>query len=49
VSVPIAWDELDDSDLAPDRWHVDDVGERIRSHGDPLAPLIGKQQRLPEV
>jgi bifunctional non-homologous end joining protein LigD len=49
VSVPIAWDELDDSDLAPDRWHVDDVGERIRSHGDPLAPLIGKQQRLPEL
>ncbi len=47
VSVPITWDELDDPDLRPDRWTIDDVGDRLRASGDPLAPLIGVQQRLP--
>ena len=47
VSVPISWDELDDADLAPDRWTLRSVGERIRTAGDPLAPLVGLQQRLP--
>ena len=47
VSVPITWDELDDPDLAPDRWTMDTIGERVRTAGDPMAPLIGAQQRLP--
>ncbi len=47
VSVPISWDELDDPQLRPDRWHVDDVGERLAALGDPIAPLIGVQQVLP--
>jgi bifunctional non-homologous end joining protein LigD len=47
VSVPITWDELDDPDLRPDRWTVRDVGERLATAGDPLAPLIGRPQRLP--
>ena len=47
VSVPLSWDELDDDDLRPDRWTVDDVAERLRRAGDPLAPLIGRAQRLP--
>jgi bifunctional non-homologous end joining protein LigD len=47
VSVPIRWDELDDPDLRPDRWTIADIGERLHSAGDPLAPLIGVQQRLP--
>ncbi|MET0325999.1 MAG: ATP-dependent DNA ligase, partial [Ilumatobacteraceae bacterium] len=47
VSVPIAWDELDDPDLTPGRWTIADIGERVAHHGDPLAPLIGLQQRLP--
>jgi bifunctional non-homologous end joining protein LigD len=47
VSVPITWDELDDPDLAPDRWTIRTVGERLATAGDPLAPLIGLQQRLP--
>jgi bifunctional non-homologous end joining protein LigD len=46
VSVPITWDELDDPDLRPDSWTIATVGERLRRHGDPLAPLIGLQQRL---
>jgi bifunctional non-homologous end joining protein LigD len=47
VSVPISWDELDDTDLRPDRWTIRTVGERLAAAGDPLAPLIGLQQRLP--
>jgi bifunctional non-homologous end joining protein LigD len=49
VSVPIGWDELDDPDLRPDRWTIDSVHERLRASGDPLAPLIGRQQRLPKL
>lgn len=47
VSVPITWDELDDPDLRPNRWRIRDVAERLDSAGDPLAPLIGRSQRLP--
>jgi bifunctional non-homologous end joining protein LigD len=49
VSVPIRWDELDDPDLRSDRWSIDDVGHRLAEHGDPLQPLIGMQQRLPQI
>jgi bifunctional non-homologous end joining protein LigD len=47
VSVPITWDELDDPDLRSDRWTIRTVGERLAHAGDPLAPLVGLQQRLP--
>lgn len=47
VSVPIRWDELDDPDLAPDRWTVRTVPERVRAVGDPLRALIGRPQKLP--
>jgi bifunctional non-homologous end joining protein LigD len=47
VSVPIAWDELDDPDLRPDRWTIGTVLDRVAEAGDPLAPLVGRQQRLP--
>ena len=47
VSVPISWDELDDNDLCPGRWTIRNVHDRLESLGDPLAPLIGLQQRLP--
>jgi bifunctional non-homologous end joining protein LigD len=47
VSVPIEWDELDDRALRPDRWNIRTVARRLRDHGDPLAPLVGLQQRLP--
>jgi bifunctional non-homologous end joining protein LigD len=49
VSVPIEWDELDDPELRPDGWDIRTVGERIRTSGDPLAPLIGVQQQLPKL
>lgn len=49
VSVPITWDELDDPDLAPDRWTIADVDARLAEAGDPLAPLVGLRQRLPRL
>ena len=47
VSVPIAWDELDDPDLRPDGWTIRTALDRIRDGGDPLAPLIDRRQELP--
>ena len=49
VSVPITWDELDDPDLTPDRWTIHTIGHRVDTLGDPLAPLIGRQQQLPQL
>jgi bifunctional non-homologous end joining protein LigD len=49
VSVPITWDELDDPDLSPDRWNLRNIGERLAEAGDPLAPLVGTQQKLPKI
>jgi bifunctional non-homologous end joining protein LigD len=49
VSAPISWDELDDPDLRPDRWTILDVAGRLATSGDPLAPLIGLDQRLPKL
>ncbi len=47
VSVPIRWDELEDPDLRPDRWTIRTVLDRLTAVGDPLAPLIGRPQKLP--
>jgi len=49
VSVPISWDELDDPDLRPDRWTIRTVLDRLHDRGDPLRPLIGRQQELPDL
>ncbi|MEP7204191.1 MAG: DNA polymerase ligase N-terminal domain-containing protein [Ilumatobacteraceae bacterium] len=49
VSVSISWDELDDFDLRPDKWNISNVADRLGAAGDPLAALIGLQQRLPKL
>lgn len=49
VSVPIAWDELDDPDLRPDRWTIRTVLDRIAEQGDPFRALLGSAQELPEI
>nr|WP_017982514.1 hypothetical protein [Amycolatopsis methanolica] len=49
MSVPITWDELDDPALRADRWTVRTVLDRVAEAGDPLAPLIGLPQQLPEL
>jgi bifunctional non-homologous end joining protein LigD len=49
VSVPIAWDELDDPELRPDRWTVRTVLDRLAERGDPFRALLGSAQELPEL
>ena len=41
VSVPIAWDELDDPELRPDRWTIRTVLDRLDRAGDPFRALLG--------
>jgi bifunctional non-homologous end joining protein LigD len=47
VSMPIAWDELDDPDLRSDRWTIRDVAGRLDDVGDLMAPMLRRAQRLP--
>jgi bifunctional non-homologous end joining protein LigD len=49
VSVPIRWDELEDPEIRPDRWTIRTVLERLDQTGDPMAALIGRQQKLPKI
>ena len=49
VSVPIAWDELEDEALRSDRWTIRTVLDRLNVESDPLRPLIGVQQSLPSL
>ncbi len=47
VSMPITWDELDDPDLAPDRWTMATAPDRIAEVGDLFAPVLSEPQALP--
>jgi bifunctional non-homologous end joining protein LigD len=47
VSAPIHWEELDAPDLAPDRWTIRNVVERVAGIGDPWAGLQADHQALP--
>ena len=47
VSMTVGWDELDDDDLRPDRWTIRTALDRLADVGDPLRPLVGRQQVLP--
>ncbi len=49
VSVPITWDELDDPDLASDRWTIRDVPDRIAVLGDVFAGAQSDEQDLPRI
>ncbi len=49
VSAPITWDELEDPRLAPDRWTVRDVLDRVARIGDPWAGLPDDRQALPQL
>ena len=39
VATPIAWEELSDSKLRPDRWNVTNVLRRLAAKGDPWADI----------
>jgi len=47
VSMPIAWDELDDAELRSDRWTIRDVAVRLDAVGDLMAPMLLVAQQLP--
>ena len=47
VSAPIAWDELDDPTLTPERWTIRTIVDRVRSVGDLFAPVQIDLQDLP--
>ena len=47
MSAPITWDELDDPDLRPDGWTIRTVLDRLAERGDPWAPMLAVEQRLP--
>ena len=47
VSVPIAWAELDDPELAPDRWTIRTVLDRVATVGDPMREALSRPQTLP--
>jgi bifunctional non-homologous end joining protein LigD len=47
VSAPISWEELDDPALAPDRWTIGSLGERLAAVGDLFAPALTEAQELP--
>ncbi|MEO5939518.1 MAG: DNA ligase D [Candidatus Limnocylindrales bacterium] len=49
VSTPIAWDELDDPELRPDRWTIRTIVERVAQVGDLFAPAQTDLQVLPPV
>jgi bifunctional non-homologous end joining protein LigD len=49
VSAPIAWDELDDPKLRPDRWTIRDIVERVAKVGDLFAAAQTDAQELPKV
>jgi bifunctional non-homologous end joining protein LigD len=49
VSAPIAWDELDDPDLRPDRWSIRTIVERVAERGDLFADAQADLQVLPTV
>jgi bifunctional non-homologous end joining protein LigD len=47
VSAPIAWEELDDPKLRPDRWTIRTIGRRVAAVGDLFRPLLEADQDLP--
>ena len=49
VSAPIAWDELDDPAIRPDRWTVRTIVDRVAEKGDLFAEAQTDLQVLPPV
>ena len=47
VSAPIRWEELDDPSLAPDRWTMQTMPQRLAELGDLFAPALDEHQELP--
>ncbi len=48
VAMPIAWDELSDRKLKPDRWTITSCAERIEEAGDPWQGFGRRARALPK-
>ncbi|MFL5859851.1 MAG: non-homologous end-joining DNA ligase [Solirubrobacteraceae bacterium] len=49
VAMPIAWEELSDATLAPDRWTIADAADRLRHEGDPWQGIARRARTLPDL
>ncbi len=49
VSAPIDWEELDDPALAPDRWTIRTIVDRVEERGDLFAAAQTDLQELPSL
>jgi bifunctional non-homologous end joining protein LigD len=49
VSAPIAWKELDDPRLRPDKWTIQTLGDRLLEVGDLFHDALTLRQRLPAI
>jgi bifunctional non-homologous end joining protein LigD len=47
VAMPIAWEELSDPQLRPDRWTVRTAAKRLADQGDPWAKIARHARKLP--
>ena len=47
ISTPIAWKELDDPRLRPDKWTIKTLGDRLLDVGDLFHDALTVRQRLP--
>ena len=47
VSMPIAWEELDEPGLRPDAWNIHNAEARVRATGDLFRGLLQADQDLP--
>jgi bifunctional non-homologous end joining protein LigD len=47
VAVPLAWEELSDRRLRPDRWTVRTIGARLDERADPWRGIGRRARRLP--
>jgi DNA primase len=46
-STPVAWDELEDPGLRPDRWTLRTILDRLAERGDLFEAALGLEQDLP--
>ena len=49
VAMPIAWEELSDRALAPDRWTIATAADRLDAEGDAWAGIGRHARRLPPI